>query len=246
MNRFVKPLLFTCLLLLACGTTVAQIPEEFKNLQVLPKDTDPRQLVQMMRGFASALGTRCWGCHVGEEGMPLSQFDFASDAKPEKKIAREMLKMLREINATLGKIDLEHEPALEVSCATCHHGLKRPQPIEDILRERYESGGVDAALARYEELRKEYYGGYQYDFGQGPLNTWSEGLVRAGKLDDALKVQLLNAQYHPDADYVQFTLGQIYTQKGDKEKATAYFQKALELSPGNEFYKRALSGSPTP
>jgi hypothetical protein len=51
---------------------------EIKNLKVLPEDTPPRQVVGIMRGFAIGLGVRCTYCHVGEEGAPLSTYDFAS------------------------------------------------------------------------------------------------------------------------------------------------------------------------
>lgn len=229
------------LLVLLCGTPAsAQLPEDFENLQVLPKEIDARKLTGIMRSYAGALGVRCWYCHVGEEGKPLSEFDFASDEKPEKRIAREMMKLAAEINARLAKIDLQHDPSLEVKCATCHHGLARPEPIGDILRARYEAQGLDAALARYAELREEYYGRYAYDFGQGPLNMFAEDLGRREKLQEALAVQLKNAEYHPEADFVQFSLGEIYRRLGDREQAATHYRRALELSPGNPFYTRAL------
>ena len=71
----------------------AQIPDEFHNLQVLPEEIEKPQLVGIMRGFAMGLGVRCWYCHVGEEGMPFSEFDFESDEKLTKKKARFMLEM---------------------------------------------------------------------------------------------------------------------------------------------------------
>jgi tetratricopeptide (TPR) repeat protein len=222
------------------GPAPAQIPEEFKNLKVLPPEIDPRELVGLMRSYASALGVRCWHCHVGEEGKPLSEFDFPSDAKREKRAAREMIRMVREINATIGRIDTGHDPRQQVSCETCHRGLERPRRIGDIVREAYAAGGLDAALAKYKELRDAYYGGYSYDFGQGPLNMFAEELARSGKLDEALRVQTENAGYNPKADYVQFNIGQIYEQKGDRAKAIEQYTKALALSPGNDFYRRAL------
>ncbi len=46
------------------------------------------------------LGVRCEHCHVGE-GNDLSKFDFASDARPAKAVARKMILMLRAINGPL-------------------------------------------------------------------------------------------------------------------------------------------------
>lgn len=121
---------------------------QWENLQVLPDSISGEALTQMMRGFGTALGVKCGHCHVrGEDGM-----DFASDAKPHKQIAREMIRMVVEINGeTLPGIDREtghdhrehsgaHEEhhhtesharettaraehaSLRVTCWTCHRG----------------------------------------------------------------------------------------------------------------------------
>lgn len=111
------------------------IPEKFTNLQVLPKDITRQELVQTMRGFAMATGTRCNFCHVSSdpsdtEGRDLSKFDFASDANDHKKIARAMMLMTQSINKDF--IDpkvkpLMGEEAKNVTCFTCHQGQKHPQ-----------------------------------------------------------------------------------------------------------------------
>src|ERR1041385_3026664 len=71
-------------------------PEQPKNLTIL-KGFTGQQLSPVMRGFTRALGVRCSYCHVGEEGKPLSTYDFASDANPNKNRARAMLTMLRSV-----------------------------------------------------------------------------------------------------------------------------------------------------
>jgi cytochrome c peroxidase len=61
---------------------------------------------------------------VGEEGKPLSTFDFASDAKPQKLVARKMLAMVHRINSEdLGVKDFKD---VKVTCFTCHRGLTKP------------------------------------------------------------------------------------------------------------------------
>src|SRR6478672_9915332 len=69
---------------------------EFKNLKVLPQNITHDELITTMRGFARALGTRCDGCHVPIPGEQ-NKFDFASDAKDEKRTARTMVLMVRNI-----------------------------------------------------------------------------------------------------------------------------------------------------
>ena len=73
------------------------IPETFTNLQIFPKDISQRQLMGRMRNVTLSLGVRCSYCHVGE-GNDLTQYDFSSDDKEHKKIARTMMRMVGNIN----------------------------------------------------------------------------------------------------------------------------------------------------
>ena len=96
----------------------------FKNLKVLPMDIPVRALLDTMRTFTGALGVRCNFCHVGEEGKPLSTFDFASDAKKDKSTARKMLAMVHRINEQdFGVTDFSK---VKVTCFTCLRGAKKP------------------------------------------------------------------------------------------------------------------------
>ena len=67
------------------------------------KDWPGSRLRPVMIGFTRALGVRCSYCHKGEEGKPLITYDFASDENPNKNRAREMLRMLNEIEEHLKK-----------------------------------------------------------------------------------------------------------------------------------------------
>jgi hypothetical protein len=96
----------------------------FKNLQVLPKDIGRDELFPIMKGFAQGLGVRCTHCHVGVEGQPLSSFDFASDAKKEKLIARKMLAMVHRINEQ--DFGVKQFKDVKVTCYTCHRGAVKP------------------------------------------------------------------------------------------------------------------------
>src|SRR5882757_2129612 len=69
-----------------------------KNLKILPGDLPRAELLGTMKFFSQSLGVRCTHCHVGEEGKPLSTFDFASDAKDKKRTARAMLAMVAMLN----------------------------------------------------------------------------------------------------------------------------------------------------
>ena len=80
----------------------------FKNLQILPKDISDHDLDSVMHHFTAALGVKCNFCHVRNEEA--KQMDFASDAKPEKKIARKMMLMAIDINKNYFKgMDMDHD-----------------------------------------------------------------------------------------------------------------------------------------
>ncbi|HYU80173.1 MAG TPA: c-type cytochrome [Vicinamibacterales bacterium] len=102
-------------------------PDKFVNLQVFPQDTKPDVLIQAMKNFTRDLGVRCPFCHVGKEGMPLAEFDFVSDTNPNKNVARTMMRMAAEINATLTRA-MPEAPAkgMQVTCFTCHRGAEHP------------------------------------------------------------------------------------------------------------------------
>src|SRR5437879_13048192 len=92
--------------LVFCRSAAAQTPGRFPpdslvNVKVIPRTTPVIQVVGMMRNFAFGLGVRCPFCHVCEEGMPLEKFDFAKDEKRTKRVARQMMRMVDEINRRL-------------------------------------------------------------------------------------------------------------------------------------------------
>lgn len=95
------------------GQTAAQ---HYKNIQVL-KDIPAEELIPAMRFIESALGVECEFCHAGTN----SPEDRAKDDKKEKGTARDMMKMMKQIN------DTSFEGRTEVTCATCHNGHSRPQ-----------------------------------------------------------------------------------------------------------------------
>lgn len=107
--------------------TSPQFPPEIKNLIIFPGDIKPNELIDTMKGFAKALGVRCTLCHVGEEGQPLSEFDFASDTKETKGIARQHLQMVKNINENVFLQKNSNPAKGAVTCNTCHHGKRKPE-----------------------------------------------------------------------------------------------------------------------
>lgn len=103
------------------------------NLQVLPKDFTRQQVVQVMQQFTMGLGVMCAYCHVEMAGaqpgangqIPL---DFASDEKPAKKTARVMMRLVGDVNKTLGsQLEKAASDVVQVQCITCHRGASVPK-----------------------------------------------------------------------------------------------------------------------
>jgi tetratricopeptide (TPR) repeat protein len=213
------------------GAAGAQIPDTFKNLEILPKDIPKAELVSVMREFSGALGVRCNHCHVGENISTLEGFDFASDDKEPKRVARVMMSMVREINKELVP-KAEIKDAVQVRCVTCHRGVQEPRTLEETLRDTIEKDDVQAGLKQYHELRERHYGSGAYDFRPGPVNMVAEWLAFERKdYDAAIAILDLNLDFYPKMAYTHNLLGRIHEAKGDKAAAIASWKKALELDP---------------
>lgn len=220
--------------------TQAQGPEKFTNLRVFPKNIAREELLATMRGFSGALGVRCNFCHAEGDTTKSRGLDFASDARAEKRTARVMMKMVKDINGKLIPKAGIQSPA-SVGCVTCHHGLSRPETLADALERAVEKDGVPAAQARYRELRGKYYGSGAYDFRPGSLNSVAEWLADARKdPDGAIAVANMSLEFDPNDAGTYAALGRAQALKGDKAAAVASYQHALTLDPENRRVKELL------
>jgi hypothetical protein len=70
------------------------------NLQVWPTDTPRAVILNFMNAFDRSLGVECNYCHVERDG----KFDFASDDKREKRVARKMILLRDSINVALPRL----------------------------------------------------------------------------------------------------------------------------------------------
>jgi hypothetical protein len=213
-------------------------PDSLVNTQVIPRSTPVIQVVGMMRNFAGDLGVRCQYCHVGEEGMPLGKFDFAKDEKRTKLVARQMMRMLEEINRRVDTLPGHEEHAHEaaapmVTCGTCHRGVSRPVPLFTLMTDAATSGGADSAVRAYRALRERYYGRAAYDFGEASLNIAAFRLGRAGKFEEALALLKLNESFFPASSGLSVFRGNVLLMRGDTTGAAGAFREALRRDTTN-------------
>jgi photosynthetic reaction center cytochrome c subunit len=208
-------------------------PDSLVNTKVIPHDTPVNQVIGTMRNFTSDLGVRCPFCHVGEEGKSLATFDFPKDDKEKKLIARQMMRMVEEINHRLDTIPGRVKDGPQVSCRTCHRGVSRPIPLSALLVDTATASGADSALRTYRALRERYFGRDAYDFGEPTLNIAAFRLARAGKFDDALALLTYNAGFFPASSGMQVFRGNIQLMRGDTTAAAAAFREALRRDTTN-------------
>jgi len=105
------------MLALFVNTATAQA-RTFTNLQVLPANISDEELNQAMIANLRGLGlprcqsSGCLYCHEGDMEVPAIEWDYAADTKLAKRKAREMMVMVREINARLQGLESRVAPDL--------------------------------------------------------------------------------------------------------------------------------------
>lgn len=121
-------LAFTAFVMIGIAATVPPEEHPNKNLKVLPKNISHEDLDKVMDGFKAALGVKCNFCHAPSKDSADHHLDFASDDKPEKNIARHMMKMTAKINKKYFSFnkDEKGETVPSISCITCHRGNPHP------------------------------------------------------------------------------------------------------------------------
>ncbi|AYL95040.1 c-type cytochrome [Mucilaginibacter celer] len=109
-------------------TSIKPQDEGFKNLKVLPKNISGENLHKVMEEWEHSLGVHCNFCHARNEET--KKMDWASDAKPEKEMTRDMFKMMNKINEKYfhaKKDSLGMVMKAGVNCNTCHRGTAHPE-----------------------------------------------------------------------------------------------------------------------
>jgi hypothetical protein len=96
------------------------VPVHFTNLQVLPETIARDDLIDYMRMVSRSLGVRCTHCHVTKTE------DYATDDVEAKRIARDMMRLVRDFN----ELTPERADSTAVTCEMCHRGSRKP-PVQN-------------------------------------------------------------------------------------------------------------------
>ena len=109
-------------LVLITSATIRHGREDFKNLQVLPKNISVDSLNDIMEKYEHALGVKCGFCHVMKDKNNLE--DYASDDNRHKNDVRDMMRMTMDINKKYFPSGIKYIET--VTCNTCHQGHSEP------------------------------------------------------------------------------------------------------------------------
>src|SRR6185436_17262484 len=107
-------------------------------------------------------------------------------------------------------------------------------PMRDIAETLFDAvkeKGVQAAIARYRELKATEKDAY--DFSEPQLNGLGYQLLQMKRVKDAIESFKLNVEMYPQADNTYDSLGDAYVENGDKQLAIQNYKKVLELNPKN-------------
>jgi tetratricopeptide (TPR) repeat protein len=185
----------------------------------------PRNIMAEMNAMKQALGVECSYCHSAARG--------SGAPEPKKDIARAMMAMTRGINAQIRQATGQPADAPDsVTCATCHHGMAVPKPLQEILSKTVAEKGGEAAVAQYRELRQKYYGRGVYDFGEDTLIGVARPIAYT-HTEDAVALLKLNLEFNPNSVRTYETLAYVYTRALDDDDAMAALETALEIDPHN-------------
>jgi CubicO group peptidase (beta-lactamase class C family) len=104
--------------------------------------------------------------------------------------------------------------------------------------------GMEPAVARYSELRKED----PENFGEAAANSLGYALLNADKYDEAIVFFKLNMEAYPLSANACDSLAEAYMQSRNYEMAVKYYRKTLEMipkdpRPDKEFLKNLKEGA---
>lgn len=90
--------------------------------------------------------------------------------------------------------------------------------------------GVEAAIARYRQMRQWYPADA---FRERTLNTLGYEQLRAKRTQEAISLFKLNVEMFPESSNVHDSLGEAYMAHGERDAAIASYRRSLALDPGN-------------
>lgn len=221
-------------------TTDKPVEQVRKNIQVL-KGLPDSQLFLVMNLVGDSLGVSCDYCHVKGEKNPQTGDDtwvWEKDDKKEKLAAREMMRMVLDVN----KNNFKREG--EVTCYTCHRGSTRPErmaplPPRDFVKEALQSLQTQKrVLPTPQEIIAKYLSvvGAKQNAASSPIVM--RGIVESRSISGILEVTCKQ----PNKCLIKQTTASHEVSARGTNGAAAWIQTAKGVTPiTGENLKRSLA-----
>ena len=103
--------------------------------------------------------------------------------------------------------------------------------IAETLATTIKSSGIDQASQQYHDLKATQAAAYNFD--EGELNTLGYELIRKKEFKEAIRIFQLNVEAYPHSSNAYDSLAEGYMDDGDRVRAIANYEKALQLNPKN-------------
>jgi tetratricopeptide (TPR) repeat protein len=141
--------------------------------------------------------------------------------------------------------NLRHTPEYEIRQAIVNILENKSYRLPKInasvwLNDKITSNGIDSAVSGYRILQKSDTA--NYDFSENVLNSYAYVLLRANRVNEAIKAFQLNTELYPNSFNVYDSLADAYEKAGNKAMALENCIKALKLDPNNEYEKNRIKG----
>jgi len=110
-------------------------------------------------------------------------------------------------------------------------------PASDLVREKIETSGIEAAVAAFHEAQAkpdEYY------VSEQGINELGYEYLQAKRYKEAIAVFTLNVEVFPKSFNVYDSLGEAYAVAGEKDLAIKNYRRSLELNPNSQSGIEAL------
>jgi uncharacterized membrane protein len=103
--------------------------------------------------------------------------------------------------------------------------------IAETLSATIATSGIDQAAQQYHQLRAAKAVNYNLD--EDELNALGYQLMRANKLEPAIRIFQLNVEAYPSSGNTFDSLAEAYMDDGNKPQAIANYKRSLQLNPAN-------------
>jgi len=137
-------------------------------------------LFLLMNFVSDSLGVNCDHCHVKGEKNPQTGEDtwlWDRDDKKEKSVARDMMRMVLELNRT------RFTREAVVTCYTCHRGSTRPERMAPLPPRDYFGEALKPQPKRVLPTAQEVFAKYLSVVGANHQDILSQAIVMRGTVE---------------------------------------------------------------